>query len=187
MSADGTNQVNPYAPPSSDLNDGGQPPAVAEELAERGTRLAARMVDGFIATALLLPGIIGGLQAGRLAGGRTLDFFRSFATTRIGMFSGVAWLALIGFQAYLISTTGQSIGKRWLRIRIVKVDGRPVDFLTGVLLRQWLFGVLAYLPGFGAVAGLADQLFIFRADRRCAHDFLAGTKVIRSVLLAHQR
>ena len=128
MSVEGPNQVDPYAPPGSDLNDGDRPRAGAEELAERGTRLAARMVDGFIATALLLPGIIGGLHAGRLAGGRTLDFFRSFATTGIGIFSGVAWLALIGFQAYLISRTGQSIGKRWLGIRIVKLDGETNEF-----------------------------------------------------------
>jgi hypothetical protein len=54
-----------------------------------------------------------------------------------------------------------------------------VSFVTGVLLRNWLFMLLQYIPGLGSVSGLVDPLFIFRADRRCIHDFVAGTKVIQ--------
>jgi uncharacterized RDD family membrane protein YckC len=53
----------------------------------------------------------------------------------MGAVSGIAWLGVLLLQAYLVTTTGQSIAKRWFRIKIVKVDGSPVNFVSGVLLR----------------------------------------------------
>jgi hypothetical protein len=41
--------------------------------------------------------------------------------------------------------------------------------------------VLQQIPGINIFAGLLDPLFIFRQDRRCIHDFIAGTKVINLV------
>jgi uncharacterized RDD family membrane protein YckC len=117
--------------------------------------------------------------AGASGAGGNLAFFRGFLASGLGMAAGVAYLALVGLQAYLIATTGQSIGKRWFKIKIVKLDGSQVNFVTGVLVRQWLITLLQYIPGIGSVTSLIDVLFIFRADRRCIHDFLAGTKVIQ--------
>jgi uncharacterized RDD family membrane protein YckC len=180
MNAGGTNQTNPYAPPSSDVNAVNAAPAREGELAERGTRFVAKMLDGFMAVVLILPATIAGLRSDIFRGGYVnLAFFRSFLGSGIGMASGVAWLALLAFQAYLTATTGQSLGKRWLKIKIVRLDGSAVNFATGVLLRHWLFVVLQYLPGVGSIIGLVDILFIFRQDRRCIHDFTAGTKVIQ--------
>ena len=183
MNPDGTNEVNPYAPPSSDVNMGKQPQPQATEgdLAERGTRFVAKMLDGLMNLALMLPVTISGLRSAAATAGSTgnLAFFRGFLANGLGMVSGVACLVLIAFQAYLIATTGQSIGKRWLKIKIVKLDGSRVNFVTGVLLRQWLFSLLQYFPRVGSILGLVDILFIFRADRRCIHDFAAGTKVVQ--------
>ena len=64
--------------------------------------------------------------------------------------------------------------------RIVRLDGRPVGFVEAVLLRSWMFGLLGWVPRAGSFLGLADILFIFRRDRRCLHDLLAGTKVIET-------
>jgi hypothetical protein len=64
-------------------------------------------------------------------------------------------------------------------LKIVRLDESAVSFATGVPLRHWLFVVLQYIPGVGSIIGLADLLFIFRQDRRCIHDFIAGTKVIQ--------
>jgi uncharacterized RDD family membrane protein YckC len=181
MNPDGTNEVNPYAPPTSDVNMGKRPQAREGDLAERGTRLVAKMLDGLMTLALMLPVIISsvGSAATTADSASHLAFLRGFLANGLAMVSGVACLALIAFQAYLISTTGQSLGKRWLKIKIVKLDGSRVNFVTGVLLRQWLFSLLQYLPRAGSTLALVDVLFIFRADRRCIHDFAAGTKVIR--------
>jgi hypothetical protein len=45
--------------------------------------------------------------------------------------------ALWAYQWYLLSTTGQTLGKRWSGIRIVKVDGSPLTFVSAVLVRSW--------------------------------------------------
>jgi len=183
MDPDGSKEVNPYAPPSADVNVGKPPPATEGALAERGTRLVAKMLDGLMAFALMLPVVIPGMRAAMGAAAPnaspSLNFFRGFFTSSLGILCGVACLGLAAFQAYLIATTGQSIGKRWFKIRIVKLDGSRVNFVTGVLLRQWLFALFQYIPRVGSVTGLLDPLFIFRADRRCLHDFVAGTKVIQ--------
>jgi uncharacterized RDD family membrane protein YckC len=90
----------------------------------------------------------------------------------------LAWVAVLAFQAYLISTTGQSIAKRMVGLRIVRTDGSPVGFVRGVLLRSWVFGAGSVIPGVGRVLALVDALFIYRGDRRCLHDLLADTKVV---------
>src|SRR5687767_2926311 len=47
-------------------------------------------------------------------------------------------LLLACIQAVLVSTSGQSIAKKLLGMRIVRMDGSAVDFYRGVLLRSWL-------------------------------------------------
>ena len=91
---------------------------------------------------------------------------------------GLALLALWAYQAYRVSTTGQTLAKKWLAIRVVKIDDTPVNFVSGVLLRgilPWFLGIIPYL---GFVFSLTDALFIFGEQRRCLHDLLAGTKVV---------
>jgi len=52
------------------------------------------------------------------------------------------FLFLTGYNWYLITVRGQTIGKRWMKVKIVKEDGKPVDFVRGVILRNWITGVL---------------------------------------------
>src|SRR4051794_30205895 len=55
------------------------------------------------------------------------------------MVSLTALLTLHIYQFSLIARTGQSLGKRWLRIEIVGTDGSPPGWLRGVLLRTLLW------------------------------------------------
>ena len=87
-------------------------------------------------------------------------------------------LALGIFQAYLVATTGKSLGKGWLNIPIVKVDGSPVGFVHGVLLRSWLVAIINNIPGIGGIFGLINILMIFGEERRCLHDYIASSKVV---------
>ena len=87
------------------------------------------------------------------------------------------------YQWYLISTTGQSLAKKWFRIRIVKTDNTGVDFVSGVLLREWVLGFVAgaingVIPSAGSIVSLVDALMIFGSERRCLHDVIASTKVV---------
>src|SRR5262249_42972993 len=102
----------------------------------------------------------------------------SYLMTVAGVGLGpIAALAL--FQAYLLSTRGQTLGKKWIGIRIVRLDGGPVTFFGAVMLRAVVPALVATVPLFGVVFSLADAIFIFREDRRCIHDFIASTKVVR--------
>ena len=63
-------------------------------------------------------------------------------------------------------------------MKIVKVDGAPVDFVSGVILRSWVVQVLSAIPMVGGLVGLIDALMIFGDEQRCLHDHIAGTVVI---------
>jgi uncharacterized RDD family membrane protein YckC len=161
---------NPYAAPSADLDRGlgaetGQP-----VLADRGTRLGAALLDGLIG--FLVPTVLfaagGGLASA--AGG-------SDEAMGIGMIIAMLWVAaFVVIYLWQLVTRGQSPGKRILGIRIVKLDGSPVTFGTVVILRWLVPGLLGIIPLFS----LVDILFIFRDDRRCIHDLIATTKVVRA-------
>lgn len=80
-------------------------------------------------------------------------------------------------QWYLLSTSGQTIGKKLCMIRIVTQSGQVPGFVRAVVLRNWVRNFLSCVPLFS----LLDILFIFSDSRRCLHDWFAGTKVISTV------
>ncbi|HWL17021.1 MAG TPA: RDD family protein, partial [Opitutus sp.] len=89
-------------------------------------------------------------------------------------------LALFVVQVVLLSWRSQSIGNILLRTRIVRVsDDQPGGFLRAFLLRGFLARIFRQVPVFGFFFWLTDSLFIFRDDKRCLHDLIAGTKVIK--------
>jgi uncharacterized RDD family membrane protein YckC len=157
--------VNPYEAPVADVDAAPSAGlAGAAPLADRGTRLGAAVIDGTIGSGVAMPGMV--LLA--LVGDPVLGM----------ILLALPLLAFAVYQMYLIATQGATLGKRWLRIKIIKMDGSPVHFGDGVALRMWVPGVLGAIPGLGAVFGIADLLFIFGKQRRCLHDHIAGTKVI---------
>lgn len=155
---------NPYAPPSAhaEYGYGGPAQQVDSEdmLAERGTRLGAKIVDNVLYAGAGAVGLIPGA---------------AFDETVMVGFAGLTILALAIFQWYLIATTGQSLAKKWLGIRIVRLDGSQPGFLYGVVLRNWVIQAISALIG---LVGLIDALLIFGDERRCLHDHIAGTKVV---------
>lgn len=144
-----------------------RPPSV---LAEPGTRLIAYIVDQLAFVAPILGCI---LFAAMLSAGTGMD------DTVLGFFvllGGMVTLGVLGYQLYLLSSFGQTIGKRMLGIRIVRNDGSRASLGRIFLLR--ILVPAAINAGCG-LFGLVDALFIFAADRRCVHDHLADTKVVR--------
>ncbi|MBK8036795.1 MAG: RDD family protein [Verrucomicrobiaceae bacterium] len=93
--------------------------------------------------------------------------------------SGLLILALGIFQLVMLATRGQSIGKRLLGIRIVTYpEGQNPGGVKTILLRGVVPAVIGMIPVLGPLFSLVNVCFIFREDRRCIHDLIAGTQVV---------
>jgi uncharacterized RDD family membrane protein YckC len=137
-------------------------------IAERDSRFWALVLD---TVAYAAPVLLAGLVV--LVGGKG-----SVLAPVIGA-TGV--LGVAGYQLHLCARSGQSIGKRWMGIRVVREDGNAASLFHILLLRNFIPGLMGALLGL-LVPGLfplVDALFILRADRRCLHDLIAGTKVVK--------
>ena len=145
------------------------------ELAGRGTRLLAQLIDGLIGGISILPGV-----ALMLLGGGFKHSARPLAFAGMGLI-GLAVLALVIIQIYLLSTRGQTIGKKLLDVRIVRFeDNTNPGFVKAFLLRAFVNGLIGAIPLIGVVYSLVDICFIFRDDKRCIHDLIAGTQVVKA-------
>lgn len=83
-------------------------------------------------------------------------------------------------QIWMLTMRGQTVGKWLLGIRIVLVETEEkAGFLRAVVLRGFVPGMIGSIPYVGAAFTLLNILFILRPDRRCLHDHIAGTKVIK--------
>jgi uncharacterized RDD family membrane protein YckC len=180
MSDQQTSASNPYQPPKAAISEvatGG-----AFELAGRGTRLGAILLDGLIGgTLVYAPMFIGGFLPAIVASvvrRQPLVWGPGFALA--GGVAGFMSLALGVITFILVKRNGQTIGKKILGIKVVRKDGRK----AGVGRIFWLRNVVNALPGFvplvGGLYGLVDALIIFGQARRCLHDRIADTIVIRA-------
>jgi uncharacterized RDD family membrane protein YckC len=83
-------------------------------------------------------------------------------------------LLLFAYFAFMNSLVGGTAGKRFLGIVIVGKDGKRIGLLVSTL-RTAAFFVL------GALFGLDYIYYFINRDRRCLHDVIAGTNVMREV------
>jgi uncharacterized RDD family membrane protein YckC len=156
----------------------------ALRLADRGDRLAAALVDGVSA------GIANAVA-------------RSAIESSASSHALVSWCAHSIIPAYvllqigLLSVRGQTIGKILYGLRIVRAsDNARAGLVRAVLLRSLVPSIsaspfapstymqlgdwgLAWPAALVGLIALCDCLFIFRDDRRCLHELIAGTKVVR--------
>jgi uncharacterized RDD family membrane protein YckC len=94
--------------------------------------------------------------------------------------AGIALLGLMIYNLVLLTKQGQTIGKKWLGIRIVShPDGQRAGFVKAVLLRGFVNGLIGAVPLLGMLYSLIDICFIFREDHRCVHDLIGGTHVVK--------
>jgi len=170
-----TSPFNPYEPPAADALEPGITRAddSPQHLASLGQRWLAAMIDGLLAAIVVAP-----IQY-------KLGVFAKYAAKVEPNFWENAGWAAIYFAAWLVengyflATSSQTIGKRMVGIRIENVAGGRTAFWKLVLVRNLPFSCIGQIPVIGVVLVLADPLLIFRKDRRCLHDHLAGTQVVR--------
>ncbi|MBP7949384.1 MAG: RDD family protein [Verrucomicrobiales bacterium] len=160
-------------------------------LASRGVRLGAALLDGFFQLLAFAP-IMAGLPAWIEAienspeslepgnNGAALQLLLENLPPWSLVATGVLVIGLLGLNIFLLTTRGQSLAKMLCRIRIVRFPGgQPPGFVKAWLLRSFVPYLLTNIPIVGGMFGLADALFIFSKDKRCVHDHIAGTKVVR--------
>jgi hypothetical protein len=61
----------------------------------------------------------------------------------------------------------------------VTTDGDAPGFWRGVFLRSWVVAVLGAVPMLGSLISLVNALLVFSEGRRCLHDRIAGTRVLK--------
>lgn len=167
------------------------------ELAPRGLRLAAKVVDQtlflglsmFFWTTLMeapLQEIMNQAatapEAFLQSMQRQMQKLQDSGNVAVSVTSGLVNVVLLA-NLILLTVRGQTIGKLLLRVQIVRQpDESRAGFIRAVLLRSVLLPFVGFLTSMHPLALimlLADVLFIFRQDRRCLHDLLADTRVIR--------
>lgn len=157
---------------------GGQGPATDAVNASPGKRFAAQFLNGlmfFIPVLILLFGFLlsGGL--GMLSGE---DIVTSIAMILSLAIAGLSFIAIVITNFVMLLKHSQSIGKYWMKIQIVSIeDDRPADAAKTILLRFLVNGFLTTIFSW-TLYPIIDPLFVFREDRRCIHDLIAGTRVI---------
>ena len=147
---------------------------VAMNLASRWKRLGGVLIDGVLVMIITFPvmQITGVLE--QIRRGEQMTIGQQFTSTLIG---AVIFLLLNG---YLLFKKGQTIGKLAVKIRIVDHDGNVPNIGKLLVLRSYIFGLTPYIPIVGPLINLLDGVLIFNKQRRCLHDYLAGTWVINA-------
>lgn len=170
------NDPNPYQAPEAPLPSSPLALDGADVLAGRGERLGASLIDGVISLATFLP-----LAALTGYFGKVMDAARGGEAMSLLATVGYAALAFVVFvlvQGYPLAKTGQTWGKKLLSIRIVDLHGEQPPLWRLIALRYLPTQLLSLVPVVGSFYVLVDALFIFRQDKRCLHDLIAGTQVV---------
>lgn len=144
-----------------------------QPLAGRFQRLAATVIDhiALLITILVLVLVTGTFEHAE-------DYAGSGAAVNLALIIVASYL---GLNTWHLWRHGQTLGKAALKIRIVTESG-AVPALWKLLLLRGPFLVIPYTIALGAVGLLPvlDHLFIFGKTKRCLHDYVAGTIVVRN-------
>ncbi|HFC6353331.1 TPA: RDD family protein [Neisseria lactamica] len=188
-------EKNDYTDAASDNRNGQE---IEVGIAGAGDRILAALLNQLFTFLILLIPFAGLIvfavkNEGRIVGSEEI----------VGLLLGMTsfWVGLAGILAYTViqiyymSRDGQSLGKKIMRIRVLKTDGRNPGFVGTVLVREIAWSVLVAI--IAAVIGLAvgDNgenainllaflanfvlLFMVKRDRRTLYDILADTVVVK--------
>ena len=144
-------------------------------LASRWRRLAATAIDAVLVPALsfflvMVTGVVEDAE----------DFVDNTWMLHVLLLAITSYLLLNGLTLW---RHGQTVGKTVLGIAVRSAadPNQSAPFWKLIAVRAWFFALLfaVVVPWF-ALLPLLDQLLIFRKNRRCLHDLVAGTIVVRN-------
>ena len=159
-------------------------------LADRGSRFVAALIDGVLAMLCAIPGII--IIFTSVSNIDPMTMASPVALLQVALVGVVVMLlGVLGYQvgmAFMIASSGQTVGKKAMGIRIVRYDnGKLPGVVNGWVLRWLVPFAIGQVPYIGGLFGLVDILFIFGEEKRCIHDLIASTKVVVAEPLPRDR
>jgi uncharacterized RDD family membrane protein YckC len=179
---------NYYAPPQSVVADISSYDLPFEK-ATRSSRLLAVIIDGLIFSIPWIPFYVVAFSASfhsRMNPQAVLAAWFA-AVARAGMslyIGGVLNIALIVVTIILVHRNAQTIGKKLMGIKVARKDGSRASLGRIFWMRNVLNSIVSILllivPIVGGFYSLIDSLMIFGGQRRCCHDYIADTIVIRA-------
>lgn len=191
---------NPFAPPRAHVADPTPAPTAEMVPATRLSRFLAILIDASPGVVAAIIAVIAAFATmpGLLTGQfdpASLDW----TTLGLGILVlGVVLLGWFAWQVVLLYHYGQTVGKKAMGIRVVRMDGSRVTFARFFFLRGGVLSVVRAIAGgiggalhvrYGNFAGyavtLVDALIIFGATRRCGHDYIADTQVVTAESSPH--
>jgi len=164
---------NPYATPESPIIASVVEDEGAVKLASRWKRLGAALLDVLFSSVVIWPIVLFVFKINFLE-------VKSLTVEHQIMLNGMGIAIYFALNGYLLYKNGQTLGKYLVGIKIVDMHTNKMPFFRLVFTRIVPMWVLAYIPVVGGVLNLINILFIFRSDRRCIHDLIAGTQVVRA-------
>ncbi|MEK6289597.1 MAG: RDD family protein [Acidobacteriota bacterium] len=140
-------------------------------LANIGNRFLAAAIDHLIQTVAIVIVLV---AAGALGGWQLFSSMEAWtaAMTVLVVFA-IYWGYFVAFETLW---SGQTPGKRMMRLRVVREDGRPVRFFE-VFVRNLLRVAIDFQPLPSYAIGVVSIIFSARSKR--VGDFVAGTVVIK--------
>ena len=153
--------------------------AFSYDVAGVGSRFMAALADTLILAATILAVVVVAGWLSSLGGGGGLAGFGGTGTVFSSAVTAVAtllsFLLLFGYYIFFeMVWNGQSPGKRWAKLRVIRGAGYPITLVDSVLRN--LLRLVDFLPAFyalGIVVMIADP------HARRLGDIVAGTIVVK--------
>lgn len=139
--------------------------------AGRGRRLAAAAIDLAVvgAAGFLLVLLTGAFEDAEDYAGNVL--------ARIVAFGFITYFLVNG---PLLWRRSQTVGKALLGLAVVGAGtSAPAPLWRLVVRAPFFIALYGVFLGWPALIAVADQVFIFGGKRRCLHDLVCGTEVVR--------
>ena len=174
---------NNYAPPHSVVADIPSTDTPFEK-ATRLSRLGAVLIDGLIFTIPFIPSYVTAFSTMAHTGLRGYNYvavWTAMAGAGILFYAALLInLVLIVITTVLVYRNAQTIGKKLVGIKVARTDGSRATLARIFWLRYLVNSLIMWVPFFGSFYFLIDSLMIFGEQRRCCHDYIADTIVIRA-------
>ena len=147
--------------------------SVELSLAGRGRRFTATLIDVVLVpvAAILLMLATGVLEHAEDWSAGAMPVMRMLA---------LAVISYLILNLWLLWKRGQTAGKAIMGVEIVTAKTGEKAPLWRLVIRALFFPTLYLIVSpYTAILPLADQAFIFGRQRRCLHDLICGTSVVR--------
>jgi uncharacterized RDD family membrane protein YckC len=161
------------------------------EFASWGTRVGATLLDGLVVTLAVLVLVAPGVLV------LTITDITALGVVLAVLGGIAAFLVVLLYAPYFMQRdgehNGQTLGKQWLGVRVIFVDGKRFGWGQGLLrelvIKQFLVGIASslasaitfFLLGIGGFVPYALNYLwpLWDAENRAVHDMIINTRVVR--------